>query len=324
MDGILGMMGKELEEVKKEKERLVAFEREVLKRREEGTVGKDVFGKEIAKLKRAEAQAVEDLKSLSSEREQLDREKEELDIEEAALVAEEEACVHHSLSLKASQLIPEASCSFWRSHSKYLIEAAALRDQNNSLQTRYAHDVRELEKLVKTNVYNDAFCIGHELGFGTINKLRLGRLPGHPVEWPEINAAWGHTILLLYTIARKFGFTFETYRLVPMGSFSRVEKISGDKAVYELYGSGEFNAVTRLLQNRRFDLAMVAFLDCLRQVMEFVRSKDKSIKLPHVVHKDKIGDVSIKYQFGTDEAWTRALRHVLFDLKILLSYASPA
>lgn len=89
--------------------------------------------------------------------------------------------------------------------------------------------------------------------------------------------------------------------------------------------------MTRLLQNRRFDFAMVAFLDCLRQIMEFVRSKDKSIKLPHVsvlafrteatgrklifvagssVHKDKIGDVSIKYQFGTDEAWTRALRHV--------------
>ena len=62
------------------------------------------------------------------------------------------------------------------------------------------------------------------------------------------------------------------------------------------------------------------------------------------VHKDKIGDVSIKYQFGTDEAWTRALRHVsmpsrgpvihealgaecgllqvLFDLKILLVMAS--
>ncbi|KAL8292204.1 hypothetical protein RQP46_001670 [Phenoliferia psychrophenolica] len=302
MDGLLGMMSKELDESKKEKERLVAYEREVAKRREEGVVGKDALAKEIAKLKRAEAQAVEDLKSLSSERQQLDAEKETLDAEEAALDAEEAA--------------------FWRSHSEYLIEAGALRDQNNSLQTRYAHDVRELDKLVKTNVYNDAFCIGHELGFGTINKLRFGRLPGYPVEWPEINAAWGHTILLLHTIARKFGFTFETYRLVPMGSFSRVEKISGDKATYDLYGSGDFNAVTRLLQNRRFDNAMVAFLDCLRQIMEFVRSKDKSVKIPHVVHKDKIGDVSIKYQFGTDEAWTRALRHVLFDLKILLVMAS--
>lgn len=47
------MMAKELEESKKEKERLVAFEREVGKRREEGVVGKDALAKEIAKVSRA-------------------------------------------------------------------------------------------------------------------------------------------------------------------------------------------------------------------------------------------------------------------------------
>ena len=103
-------------------------------------------------MKRAEAQAIEDLKSLSSERKQLDTEKETLDAEEAALVAEEEACV----SLRSMESYADSGVcrSFWRSHSEYLIEAGALRDQNNSLQTRYAHDVRELEKLVKTNVYS--------------------------------------------------------------------------------------------------------------------------------------------------------------------------
>ena len=29
------------------------------------------------------------------------------------------------------------------------------------------------------------------------------------VEWAEINAAWGQTLLLLYTIARKLDYTFE-------------------------------------------------------------------------------------------------------------------
>jgi beclin 1 len=38
-----------------------------------------------------------------------------------------------------------------------------------------------LEKLERTNVYNDAFCIGHDGVFGTINGLRLGRVPGVPV-----------------------------------------------------------------------------------------------------------------------------------------------
>lgn len=34
--------------------------------------------------------------------------------------------------------------------------------------------------------------------------------------------------------------------------------------------------------------------------------------------KDKIGDVSIKLQFSQEESWTRALRHVLLALKLLL------
>jgi hypothetical protein len=65
--------------------------------------------------------------------------------------------------------------------------------------------------LARTNVYNDSFCIGHDGVFGTINGLRLGRVPGTNVEWAEINAAWGEALLLLYTIARKVDFIFETY-----------------------------------------------------------------------------------------------------------------
>lgn len=64
-----------------------------------------------------------------------------------------------------------------------------------------------------------------------------------------------------------------------MGSFSRIEKIS-DKSSYELYGSGDLH-LGRLLHNRRFDYAMVAFLDCLRQVVEYVKTQDPSADFPH-------------------------------------------
>lgn len=46
------------------------------------------------------------------------------------------------------------------------------------------------------------------------------------------------------------------------------------------YGSGDF-AVTRLLQNRRFDMAMVAFLECLRQLVDFVTARDPKVRVPH-------------------------------------------
>jgi beclin 1 len=95
------------------------------------------------------------------------------------------------------------------------------------------------------------------------------------VEWTEVNAAWGQALLLLHTIARKLNYTFETYTLHPLGSFSKIERIA-DKAVYELYGTGDM-ALGRLLHNRRFDTAMISFLDCLRQVMEFVKKEDPSV-----------------------------------------------
>lgn len=65
-----------------------------------------------------------------------------------------------------------------------------------------------------------------------------------------------------------------------MGSFSRIERINGDKAGLELHGSGDLH-LGRILHNRRFDHAMVAFLDCLRQILEFVKSQDSTVEFPH-------------------------------------------
>ena len=88
---------------------------------------------------------------------------------------------------------------------------------------------------------------------------------------------------------------------------------------------------------------MVAFLDCLRQTIEFVKAQDPTVEFPHQLRpapinvvfscsdtfeivvrivKDKIGDVSVKVQFSQEEAWTRALRHVLLALKLLLKWTT--
>lgn len=80
-----------------------------------------------------------------------------------------------------------------------------------------------LDRLKKTNVFNTTFHIWHKGHFGTINNFRLGRLPSAPVDWSEINAAWGQTTLLLVALARKSNLTFQKYRLVPFGSHSYVE-----------------------------------------------------------------------------------------------------
>ncbi|KAJ3934893.1 MAG: autophagy protein Apg6-domain-containing protein [Lentinula lateritia] len=298
---LLTSLQRQLDETKKERDGYIAFEKEVRKERERESQGltKEEAEKKIEKLKLDEQLAVEQLKEAEKERLQLDEELRVLEQEEKQLELDE--------------------ANFWRNHNDNILSVDQKNMQLATLRAAYAADSAVLEKLERTNVYNDAFCIGHDGVFGTINGLRLGRVPGVPVEWAEINAAWGQTLLLLHTIARKLDYKFENYRLVPMGSFSRIERTSGDKASYELYGSGHLG---RLLHNRRFDFGMVAFIDCLKCLTDYIKSQDPSVDFPHLISKDKIGDVSIKLQFNQEEAWTRSLRHVLLALKICLKWAT--
>jgi len=71
---------------------------------------------------------------------------------------------------------------FWRSQNDHQLASANQSSLLSSLRAAYAADYATYEKLERTNVYNDAFCIGHDGVFGTINGLRLGRVPGVPVS----------------------------------------------------------------------------------------------------------------------------------------------
>lgn len=60
------------------------------------------------------------------------------------------------------------------------------------------------------------------------------------------------------------------YKIVPLGSSSRIDDLPPGKGQYELHASADLSP-GRLLQNRRFNHALVALLDCLRQLLEFGR-----------------------------------------------------
>ncbi|KAH1521851.1 hypothetical protein KXV51_001517 [Aspergillus fumigatus] len=286
----------------------------------------------------AEEAAFEELVALEKEKAALDEEIAALEEESRQLDLEEE--------------------KFWRDRNAFALTLSEFQNERDALNMRYDHDSRQLERLQRTNVYNDAFCIGHDGYFGTINGLRLGRLTNPSVEWPEINAAWGQTTLLLATIAEKLGFQFQGYRLKPMGSMSRIEKIEyprtspaqsalgGGNAetspaakitTLDLFSSGDLPLNLPWL-HRRFDAGMVAFLECLRQLGEFVEKTPApasstrrghgnapvaGLKLPYEIKRDKIGDASIKLGFNqNDETWTRACKYTLTCCKFLLAHAS--
>lgn len=90
------------------------------------------------------------------------------------------------------------------------------------MECQLKHTNVQLDKLSRTNVFNATFHIWHKGHFGTINNFRLGRLPSAPVDWSEINAAWGQTALLLNSLARKINLTFERFKLVPFGNHTHI------------------------------------------------------------------------------------------------------
>lgn len=103
MEALIALMGKELEDGKRERDRLIAFERDVVRKREEAgsagvAGGREALMKEIAKYERAERAATEELKEMELERLALEKEKKELDFEEANLMEEEERFVLFSLA----------------------------------------------------------------------------------------------------------------------------------------------------------------------------------------------------------------------------------
>ncbi|KAF2719921.1 APG6-domain-containing protein [Polychaeton citri CBS 116435] len=262
-----------------------------------------------------ERKAMEELRVLEAEKAKLEAEIAILDAESDDLDDEEEA--------------------FWRARNTFTTDLNILQEERDSLQTQLAHETKLLESLQRTNVYNDTFCIGHDGLFATINGLRLGRLPDNPVEWTEINAAWGQALLLLSVISEKLGFTFQGFKLLPMGSTSKIEKhdypgsASDESArnvkpkitTFDLYGSGDLSIGLNFF-NRSVDSAMVAFLECLRQLGNHVQATSAT-KMPYSIQKDKIEGVSIKLgNFAQEEQWTKACKYTLTCCKFLLAHAS--
>lgn len=271
---------------------------------------------DLEDAQRREKQALEELEGLEAE-------KARMEDEIAALDAEAED-------------LDEEEGRFWRERNKFTAELTAFQEERDSLQNQVAHDSKLLESLQRTNVYNDTFCIGHDGHFGTINGLRLGRLPDHPVDWAEINAAWGQVMLLTAIVADKEKCKLNGWKLHPVGSTSKIEKIEGSGqqtnsskgSMFELYSSGDVPLSFGFL-HRSFDSGMVAFLDCLRQLGEHVERislqapNGADLKMPYAISKDKIGDVSIKLgNFGQEEQWTKACKYTLTCCKFLLAHAS--
>lgn len=276
---------------------------------------KDIAAYEAC-LQRLEA---EELRMLSEE--EFASQKQQAEAEEQRLVAQlarvqaERAEVRRELKevdTKAAQL-DDLQQRYWHEWNDLRLQLGAHQEERDAVLAKMEVATAQLDSLKSTNVLNDAFHIWHDGEFGTINNFRLGRLPTVPVEWDEINAAWGQACLLLFTMAQMCRFTF-SYKILPMGSHPR---IADGRASYDLFGP------VNLFWSTRYDKAMALFLTCLKEFGEFAHAKDraadvppeKCFQLPYKIEVDKVHGLTIKQSFNRDEKWTKALKYTLCDLK---------
>jgi beclin 1 len=323
---LLEELQKKLETTTRERDAYIAFLKEI---QANAPTDEELRAREEAlrKAQQAEAAAREEIRQLEREKESLDAELVALEEESRQLDAQEE--------------------SFWRERNAFASRLADFQNERDSINSKFDHDSRQLEKLQRTNVYNDTFCISHDGVFATINGLRLGRLSSKPVDWPEINAAWGHALLLLVTVADKLGYRFEGYEPQPMGSTSRIIRFDQPspsssrlgstpaarsapppppkRHVLDLFSSGDM-PLGLTFMHRKFDNAMTAFLELVRQLGAHVHAQTAAegspLSLPYRIEGDKIGDVSIRLGVAQDDGWTKACKLTLTCCKFLLAHAS--
>jgi hypothetical protein len=243
-----------------------------------------------------------------------------------------------------------------------MLHAAQLR-QHQALDD-FRSAVADRRQLEKTSTYAkdskplyDAFHIGYQGPFATINGLRLGAeatlevydgeaaagtsvssAPGIrggagsnnngggastvKVPWSEINSALGLLALLLSSLERKphAGVRFRN-EVVCSGSTSKIglRREGGSTAYYNLYSDDSFQFFGR----RHFNTALQCLVQCVVDASDAIQRRDPTIHLPHPIDRTPreftVGGLPVAY--GTDGVeWTRAMKYLLTNVKHLSAY----
>lgn len=111
--------------------------------------------------------------------------------EEAALLAELKSLGEERQILKEQSVILAAESlnvdkleeEMFNEYHTFEMELNNLSEEQCALRQAIQSKSEQLEKLKRTNVFDDAFYIHYDGHFGTINGLRLGTLPAQPVSF---------------------------------------------------------------------------------------------------------------------------------------------
>ncbi|XP_036913318.1 beclin-2-like [Sturnira hondurensis] len=264
----------------------------------------------------------EELKRVELEEARLVRELEELDgnRERVAAALEAARAETEQLQRRERQHLRDYSLLRW--------QQLDLSDELASAQNQLRYVQAQLAWLEETDAWRSTFQIRDDGPLASINDFRLGCLPTVPVDWGEINAAWGQAALLLLALSRKVGLQFRRFRLVPCGTRSHLRCLSQDSTELPLFFHPGRSGPSR----SNFDRALLAFLDCTQQFKEEAeRGEEPGVCMPCRMHArhgllEEPGAggecYSIRTKSNTEERWSKALKLLLTNFKCSLDWVS--
>ncbi|XP_036211095.1 beclin-2-like [Myotis myotis] len=267
-------------------------------------------------------------------RETLEQELKAVELEEARLAQELEEVEKNrdrtAVALEAAraetEMLEEQERQYHKDLGELQWQQQELQDELLSLEDRLLYAQTQLSRLKRTNAFKAAFEICCDGPLAIINSFRLGSVPTVLVSWREINAAWGHTALLLVALSNTVGLQFQRYQLIPRGDHSYLKSLTEDPVELPLFYTGGKSS----LLDSKFDQAMVAFLDCMQQFNEAAKKGEPALYMPYRIHVEQglmedpgSGEFySIRTHLNTEERWTKALKLMLTNFKWSLDWVS--
>lgn len=113
-----------------------------------------------------------------------------------------------------------------------------------------------------------------------------------------------------------------------MGSCTKIEKLkenSNARITYKLYY--DVDSIFTLTPDRNFNDGILAFVMCVALLAQEMTSRDASLSLPYTIDPksgtiNNVNAISLRYQRGEEERWTRALKYLMTDIKWLVQYTA--
>lgn len=162
-----------------------------------------------------------------------------------------------------------------------------------------------------------------------------------------MNGALGLAALLVAAAAERSGYRFRQHQILPMGSFPRIaaaqpqpqQAIAGAAQPPPSSSSSTSSATAGVQHNlyyeetgfslnpfrrQHFNRALQAFCRCVQELGAFAEERDPTLRLPYRIAPDgaAVGGLAVAFAPGGEEAWTRALKFLMTDIKWLVAWSA--